>query len=175
MGDVTGMTVQTPAMPRTPNQIAALPVRLHAEGFVEVLLVTSRETGRWIIPQGWLAPGLAPHEAAAKEAMEEAGVVGAIAPEPIGHFDYDKRLDSGVVLPCQVAVYLLRVERQLDRWREKGRRDHEWVTSREAARRVCNLSLQRLIARIGRSPELASPTPLRAVRNRRSPSSLSVA
>lgn len=140
------------------DQVGALPVRLHAEGFVEVMLVTSRESRRWIIPKGWPTPGLPPHEVALREARDEAGLVGNIAPAPFGYFTYDKRLTSGLVLPCRVAVYLLHVTGQLERWRERGQRDGVWLTSREAARRVCNLSLQRLIARAGRSPELLRPT-----------------
>jgi len=139
------------------DQVGALPLRLHADGFVEVMLVTSRESPRWMIPKVWPAPGLPAHEAALREARDEAGLVGTIMPEPFGYFTYDKRLTSGLVLPCRVAVHLLHVTGQLERWRERGQRDAAWLTSREAARRVCNLSLQRLIARAGRSPELLRP------------------
>lgn len=141
---------ENPPPPRVLEQVAALPIRLHDEGFVEVLLVTSRETRRWIIPKGWPAPGLEPHEAATKEAMEEAGVVGEADPDPLGHFVYDKRLNSGLVLPCRVAVHVLRVRSHLDHWPERGQRSLLWLASREAAKRVCNLSLQRLIVKAGR-------------------------
>lgn len=139
------------------DEIGALPVRLHDEGFVEVMLVASRETQRWIIPKGWRTQDLEPHEIAAREAREAAGVVGIASAEPFGHFTYDKRLSSGVVLPCRVAVHLVRVNGQLDRWSGRGRLECLWLTSREAARKVCNLPLQRLIARVGRSPELLRP------------------
>lgn len=154
-----------PGFHRALEQVGALPIRLHADGFVEVMLITSRETGRWTIPTGWPTPALEPQEVAVREARETAGLVGTASPEPVGEFTYDKRLSSGVILPCRVSVYLLRVTGQLDRWPERGQRECSWLTSREAARRVCNLSLQRLIARVGRSPELLRPVVRRASAN----------
>ncbi len=150
---------------RALEQVGALPIRLHADGFVEVMLVTSRETRRWIIPTGWPAPTIEPREVAVREARDAAGLIGAASSDPFGEFTYDKRLSSGVILPCRVSVYLLRVTGQLDRWPERGQRECSWLTSREAARRVCNLSLQRLIARVGRSPELLRPIVRRASAN----------
>lgn len=145
------------------EQVAALPARLNAEGFVEVMLITSRETNRWIIPKDRAIPELDPHEVAARTAGEEAGLIGIAGAGPIGHFTYDNRLSSGVVLPCRVAVHLFRVTGQLDRWAERGRREISWLTSREAATWVCNLSLQRLIARVGRSPKFLRPIVGRAM------------
>ena len=148
---------------RALDQVAALPVRLHAEGFVEVMLITSRESNRWIIPKDWSSPEFDPHEIAARTASEEAGLIGTAGVGPIGHFTYDNRLSNGVVLPCRVAVHLFRVAGQLDRWPERGKREIAWLTSREAARRVCNMQLQRLIARVGRSPEFLRPIVRRAM------------
>lgn len=139
---------------RPPNQAAALPIRLHAEGFVEVMLVTSRKSGRWIIPKGWMEAGLAPHEVAAKKAEEEAGLIGRVDPECFGTFTYEKRPTSGTTIRCDVVVYLLRVEEQLARWREQGERQYRWLPSREASRLICNIALQRLVQKIGRQPEL---------------------
>ena len=153
---------------RTLDQIAALPVRLHAEGFVEVMLITSRETSRWILPKDWSLPELVPHEVAARTASDEAGLIGTAGVGPIGHFVYDNRLSNGIVLPCRVAVHLFRVTGQLDRWPERGQREIAWLSSREAAKRVCNLSLQRLIARVGRSPEFLRPIVRRAMPPERS-------
>lgn len=159
------------AFPRPLGQIGALPVRLHDEGWVEVCLITSLETGRWIIPKGWRTAGLAPHLDAAKEAFEEAGLLGAADPEPFGEFVYDKRMSGGFVLPCSVSVHLMYVEGQADSWPERAKRTWIWLSSREASRRVCNPSLQRLIAKAGRSPEAirraiggAAPAPRRAAR-----------
>lgn len=167
---MTGVLSQPP---RVLEQVAALPIRLHAEGFVEVLLISSPASPRWLIPQGWPLVGADRCVSVAKEVVEEAGVVGLVLPEPIGHFVYDKRLEGGIVLPCRVAVHVVRVQQQLDRWREKGRRERQWFTSREAAKHVCNLALQRLILKVGRSPELADPAV--AARRRRLPAERSAA
>jgi 8-oxo-dGTP pyrophosphatase MutT (NUDIX family) len=83
-------------------QYAALPFRRKGKSPTEVLLVTSRETGRWIIPKGWPAKGKPPHKSAAREAREEAGVVGSVKRRPVGVFSYKKRLKSGKVVACEV-------------------------------------------------------------------------
>jgi 8-oxo-dGTP pyrophosphatase MutT (NUDIX family) len=124
-------------------QVAALPYRRGEE--IEVLLVTSRETGRWVLPKGWPMKGKAPHEAAAREAMEEAGVRGRIEPLSIGAYHYAKRLSNGVALDCVVHVYPLAVERQLTRWPEKGERISHWFSPRDAARAVHEPTLAALI------------------------------
>ena len=85
----------TPPKKKAPSkrvQYAALPYRRKGKSAPEVLLVTSRETGRWIIPKGWPLKGKAPHKAAAREAREEAGVVGKINRRSVGSFSYEKRL-----------------------------------------------------------------------------------
>ena len=128
-----------------------------------MMLITSRDTNRWTIPKDRVIPDLEPHEIAARTAQSEAGLIGIAGAGPIGHFIYDNRLSSGVVLPCRVAVHLFRVTGQLDRWAERGRREIAWLASREAAKWVCNLSLQRLIARVGRSPEFLRPIVRRAM------------
>src|SRR3954470_23354950 len=84
-------------------QYAALPYRRRADGAMEILLVTSRETKRWVIPKGWPIKGRRPHVAAAREALEEAGLVGRVDKEPIGTYRYNKRLKNGVIAaagPC---------------------------------------------------------------------------
>ena len=75
-------------------QYAALPYRLNGKTRTEVMLVTSRETRRWIIPKGWPQKGKAPHDSAAREAFEEAGVVGAVGKRAVGSFPYQKRLNG---------------------------------------------------------------------------------
>src|SRR5262245_20966091 len=97
-------------------QFAALPWRIDDSGRRQVLLLTSRETHRWVIPKGWPIKGRKPAEVAAQEAYEEAGLIGVlIGKRPIGNYFYEKRLRSGAVL-CEVEVFLFRVERQLDDW-----------------------------------------------------------
>src|SRR6476469_8882923 len=93
-------------------QYAALPYRLSGKSRTEVMLVTSRETRRWIIPKGWPQKGKAPHDSAAREAFEEAGVVGAVGKRAVGSFPYQKRLKNGGVKVCEVHVFQLRMRRQ---------------------------------------------------------------
>src|SRR4029077_17032681 len=97
-------------------QYAALPVRQTGRSRTEVMLVTSRETRRWIIPKGWPHKGKAPHPSAVREAFEEAGVVGRVARHPVGSFAYRKRLRSGRVVVCEVHVFPLRVRHQTKLW-----------------------------------------------------------
>ena len=103
------------------RQVGALPLLFHANGGVEVFLVTARGSGRWIIPKGNLMPGLAPHEAAAQEAMEEAGLVGVAEPHCIGTFEFSRRR-RGRDTTCLVDVYPLTVKLQLRKWAEAGQR-----------------------------------------------------
>ena len=99
------------------KQVAALPVRVSSDGTLEALLVTTRETQRWVISKGWVPKGVGLHKAAEREALEEAGVEGVIDPEPIGSFTHLKRLKNRSV-PVEVTVYVLKVTRQRRRWRE---------------------------------------------------------
>lgn len=125
------------------SQVAALPFRIK-DGRIEVLLVTSRETKRWLIPKGWPMKGKKPHKAAAKEAIEEAGVKGEIQSTPIGHYDYWKRRATHFDL-CRVEVYPLEVSKQLNSWREKGQREARWFDVEEAAYQVLEPALADLI------------------------------
>lgn len=118
---------------RRRRQYAALPLARGADGELLVILVTSRETHRWIIPKGWPEKGLEPHELAAKEAYEEAGLVGDVAPESIGSYRYAKRLRGRKTVTCEVDVFPFMVERQLDDWPERGQREVRWCTPEEAA------------------------------------------
>jgi 8-oxo-dGTP pyrophosphatase MutT (NUDIX family) len=130
-----------------PQQIAALPYRIGAEGRTEVLLVTSRETGRWIVPKGWPMKHRKRHEAAAQEAFEEAGVRGEIAAQAIGRYVYWKRKADHFVL-CRVEVFPLRVREQLATWREKGQRETRWFTPEEAALHILEPDLADLVRRL---------------------------
>lgn len=128
------------------KQVAALPFRVGADGRIEVLLITSRDTGRWIIPKGWPMLGRKAHRAAEREAFEEAGLKGQIAASPVGWYRYEKRLDGGLALPCKVRVYPLRVEVQHERWPERDQRTLRWVAPEEAATLVHEDELQQLLA-----------------------------
>jgi 8-oxo-dGTP pyrophosphatase MutT (NUDIX family) len=128
-------------------QVAALPFRVSEAGDLEVLLVTSRETQRWLIPKGWPMKGKTPYEAAAQEAKEEAGVEGEISPKPLGRYSYWKRKSDHFLL-CQVDVYCLAVKRQLKSWREQAQRQARWFGVAEAADRVLEPALADLIRRL---------------------------
>jgi 8-oxo-dGTP pyrophosphatase MutT (NUDIX family) len=126
-------------------QVAAVPVRHAAEGGLEVLLVTSRTTQRWIVPKGWPIKGMDDNDAAAREAYEEAGVVGKIGKKPVGRYTYWKRLDDRFVL-CEVKLYRLAFERQLDDWAEQAQRRVHWFSRQDAADLVDEPGLKTLIA-----------------------------
>ena len=126
-------------------QYAALPYRLR-DGEVEILLVTSRETRRWTLPKGWPMKRRTAHDAAAREALEEAGVSGRVSAEPVGVYRYLKRLRQGLALPCTVEVFPLLVLQQRDRWPEAAQRSREWFSRKEAATLVQEPELQLLLA-----------------------------
>jgi 8-oxo-dGTP pyrophosphatase MutT (NUDIX family) len=132
-----------PAEPRT--QVAALPIRRDETGEVRVLLITSRETRRWIIPKGWPMKGRTNAEAAAQEALEEAGIEGRVQKEPFGKYLYWKRGEAKFEL-CEVLVYLLEVKRQLETWREKGQREARWFSIEDAADLVEEPGLTAVVA-----------------------------
>ncbi len=121
--------------PKVRKQVAALPVRLDAEGRTRVLLITSRETQRFIVPKGWPMKGHKDYRAAAIEAQEEAGIIGRVGKKPIGSYTYWKRRADHFDL-CRVRVFLLDVDRQLPAWREKGQRQGAWFLVDDAANLV---------------------------------------
>lgn len=137
----------------TARQVAALPYRTNAQGQVEVMLITSRETRRWVIPKGNPIPGLKPHEAAAEEAFEEAGLTGIGCPAPLGWFSYDKRLSRGGVRPTRVEVFPISVIRQAEVWPELGERECRWFDLAAAAAAVDEPELKTMIS------EFRMPTP----------------
>ena len=117
---------------RRGRQCAALPFAWD-KGELRVLLITSRETRRWVLPKGWMEKRLSAHALAAKEAFEEAGVVGEVERRPIGRYDYLKRGPRDRLTACSVRVFPLRVERLLDKWPERRQRRREWFSPAEAA------------------------------------------
>ena len=141
-------------MAKTKDQIAALPLRWKDDA-VEVLMVTSRDTGRWIVPKGWTMKGVKPWAAAAIEAMEEAGAKGHIAREVFGTYVYDKVMDDGEAQPCRVRVYPMVVDRLRDNWKEKGERKRRWFALRKAAELVDEPELARMLADLHVKPKKA--------------------
>jgi 8-oxo-dGTP pyrophosphatase MutT (NUDIX family) len=129
------------------KQVAALCWR-HApkrNSQVEILLVTSLNSKRWILPKGWLEPELSAAENAAREAFEEAGVTGKVSPEPIGAYHYLKERKDGGGTPCSVDVFVLAVTKQLDDWPEKNARELAWVPVEQAAARVSEPGLREVL------------------------------
>jgi 8-oxo-dGTP pyrophosphatase MutT (NUDIX family) len=134
-------------------QYAALPFRLRS-GAVEVLLIHSRETRRWVIPKGWPMRGRKPHRAAQREAYEEAGVVGRIGKSEIGRYAYPKRLPDGTDVECEVVVFPLPVERRRRRWPEREERGKgRWMRPDEAALSVREPGLSRIILSLRPPPD----------------------
>jgi predicted NUDIX family NTP pyrophosphohydrolase len=131
------------------RQYAALPYRRTGAG-IDVMLITSRDTGRWIIPKGWPAPALDPGASAAQEAMEESGLVGEISAQPIGSYGYTKRLADGSAVDCTVEVFALAVERQLPTWPEQAERRTRWFALEEAAAAVQEPELGAIIRNLAR-------------------------
>ncbi len=134
-------------------QYAVLPFRMGADGLPQVLLLTSRETKRWVIPKGWPMRGKKPREVAAREAFEEAGLVGTlIGKRPVGCYHYAKELPSGESILCQVKVFLLLVEQQLDDWPEREQRETRWFGAVDAAALVEEGGLAEILRRTGVIP-----------------------
>lgn len=113
----------------TDGQVAALPVRRSGDGILEVLLVTSKSDGEWIIPKGARTPDLSDAMAAAREAFEEAGVKGRVQEKAIGSYIHRSERRGSIV----VRVYKLVVEEQLSQWQEQNVRSRVWASPGEAA------------------------------------------
>ncbi|MDO6414026.1 DUF47 family protein [Sphingomonas sp. BIUV-7] len=127
------------------RQVAALPYRVEESGSLSVLLVTSRDTRRWVVPKGNPIRGLSAHEAAAQEAFEEAGVLGITCPAVLGHFHYDKRKRDGSTRLATVALYPVAVTKQMADWPERDERETRWFDLAGAQDAVTEPELKRLI------------------------------
>ncbi len=131
------------------RQVAALPWRM-GEGGLEIMLVTTRTTKRWVIPKGWTMNGKADHEAAAIEAFEEAGVRGVVKAWPVGSYSYVKILRSGKSRSLDVRVYALDVQEVLDEWPECTERQRQWVTPAQAQDLIGEMELLPVIAKFAK-------------------------
>ena len=129
---------------KTVQQVAALPFTLRDEGF-EVMMITARRDGRWILPKGWPESGEAYCDGAAREAREEAGVAGVVHAAPIGDFTYKKVMRQGYTVPSQVFVFALWVHETRDSWPEKSARKRRWVSLTKAARLAEDAGLARFL------------------------------
>jgi 8-oxo-dGTP pyrophosphatase MutT (NUDIX family) len=111
----------------------------------QVLMITSRGTGRWIIPKGWPMEGRSLAGAAAQEAWEEAGVEGRVSSEELGRYSYDKDQDGGFSIPVQVRVFPLYVRRLETDFPESSERRREWFDPAEAAKLVAEPGLAAIL------------------------------
>lgn len=138
------------------SQVGALCWRSN-RGVIEVLLVTSRDTGRWVIPKGWPMPDRSAAMAAAREAWEEAGVEGDIAQDALGLYTYAKRRLPDPPLPCAVSVFALHVTSLANRFPERKQRQRKWFAARKAARKVDEPELREIFLRVDQDPAILGP------------------
>jgi 8-oxo-dGTP pyrophosphatase MutT (NUDIX family) len=134
------------------KQVAALPLRWDDNGRLRVLMVTSRDTGRWVMPKGWTMEGKKPWRAAEIEALEEAGVRGYISCDPIGDYVYDKILDDGTKLPCRVTLFPMMVDSIKRRWKERNQRKRRWFSVKGAAKAVDEPDLVEILSELMNKP-----------------------
>ncbi|MBV8469373.1 MAG: NUDIX hydrolase [Burkholderiaceae bacterium] len=136
------------SVPALRQQYGALPYRLDAEQGLQIMLITSRTTRRWIIPKGWPIKGMKPSETAAREAYEEAGLEGEVSRKAVGVYVYNKRLElEDRTVPCEMRVFALQVLRQRKNWPERLQRDCQWLSPAQALALAADEGLRELIAR----------------------------
>jgi 8-oxo-dGTP pyrophosphatase MutT (NUDIX family) len=126
------------------QQYGVVPYRVSAAGQFEILLITTRETRRWMVPKGWPIKKLGPLGTGLREAFEEAGVTGDGGP-PVGEFHYPKVLRSGEIQHCRVELFALRVTDEKEEWPERKERDRQWFAHHEAAAVVQEEHLQMIL------------------------------
>lgn len=138
-------------------QHGVLPYRFTPDGELEILLITTRRSRRWIIPKGDPIKGLTPPNGAAREAFEEAGVRGSVAGKPFGAFRFRKTDEGAPGLLCQVKVFPLLVKEQMKDWPEAQQRTTQWHKPEEARAAVDDEGLKLLIARFAETMKSRSP------------------
>jgi uncharacterized protein len=129
------------------RQVAALPYRLIPGVGVEVLLITSRDTGRWVLPKGNVEAGESERTAALREAAEEAGVWGEMGDVAVGTYRYRKRRADGSAPMATVSVWPMKVLKVGGDWPEAHQRSRVWLAPVDAAREVEEAELKQLLAR----------------------------
>ncbi len=136
-------------------QVAALCWRGEGEK-TEVLVITSRDTGRWVLPKGWIEAAEDAHDAAAREAWEEAGVEGTISDKAFGDYTYTKLVARGQDVLCHVDVFEMQVTRVAKDWPERRQRERRWVAPRKAAKLVNEPALQDILLRFAEAHRAAA-------------------
>jgi 8-oxo-dGTP pyrophosphatase MutT (NUDIX family) len=142
------------------QQVAALCWRhvfsVNKSSVLEILLITSLRKRHWILPKGWPQAGLSLAQSAAREALEEAGVTGDVATTPLGRYNYLKEKKDGGSTPCRVDVFALHVRRQHRKWLEKGARQLLWLPAEQAAAKVTEPGLRRILLQFTKSIRAAA-------------------
>lgn len=126
------------------TQFGALCFRV-VKGETQILMITSRNSQRWIIPKGWPMEGETPADAAATEAFEEAGVEGKAFNLCLGLYSYTKVIEDSDDLPCAVSVFPLEVKTIHKVWPEGKERKRKWMSAKNAAARVREPELRKII------------------------------
>lgn len=140
-------SLPNPAVLDCLTQFGAMCWRMN-RGRVQVLLITSRDTGRWVIPKGWPVAGKDAAASAAQEAWEEAGVEGQISDTALGRFTYAKIMPGQTSFQCAVEVFALRVAKLRANFPERKERRRKWFDAAKAARKVSEPDLRQLLLRL---------------------------
>jgi 8-oxo-dGTP pyrophosphatase MutT (NUDIX family) len=145
------------ARPAVRVQYGALPYRFTPMAALEILVVTTRQSRRWIVPKGWPIKRLTPSKSAAREAFEEAGVRGKIGARAIGNFRYKKAADgNGAEVDCEVKIFPLLVKRQSASWPESEQRVAQWVEPEKAISLIREPELKSIVAKFAKSAAAAA-------------------
>lgn len=137
---------ETQIWPEPKRQFAALPFRKNKKGKLQILLITSRETKRWVLPKGWPMKDLSGGRAAEQEAFEEAGIKGELTEQATGIYHYPKLRGSKGSILCSVKVFPLKVTEILEDWPEKSERTRKWFSVNDAVQAVDEPELKALLA-----------------------------
>ena len=146
-----GEAMSREGMNAVPLQSGVLPWRLKGRKKAEVLLVTGRRSGRWMIPKGWPMPGKTLADSAAQEAFEEAGIEGKVDEQPIGTFRHVKQHLLFGEMEVDIQVHSFAVRRELSSWPEKGERNRKWFACDDAATKVDSEELGSMIRAFGKA------------------------
>ncbi|WP_156453253.1 NUDIX hydrolase [Polycladidibacter hongkongensis] len=144
----------------TARQYAALPFRKLGKNKTEVLLITSRETRRWVVPKGWPMKNKTGQETAEIEAFEEAGVAGVLWHRALGSFGYLKQRVGKFPIACEVELYPLEVTEELSAWPEQDERERKWFTPSQAAKLVHEPELKALLRTFGAKKSIKAREPM---------------
>lgn len=129
------------------TQFGAVCYRLRKDK-VELLMITSRTTRRWVVPKGWPVDGTTPSDAAATEAWEEAGAQGNVSTLCLGIYSYVKQAETlaEMDLPCVVALFPFKVRDLAKDWPEASQRQRRWMSPAKAARVVDEPELREILS-----------------------------